>query len=109
MTERKLRACAAGIAAVAAVTARNARRLRCDLLELNGYFAFAASSDLIVGGGDVVAGEELRGEEWLEFVFVGECGDGFEDFSVVGAVVAGQEWKQGEDSGVGGSAEGEWR
>jgi hypothetical protein len=59
-----------------------------DWLELNGHFALAAFRDLIVSGCDVVAGEAFGGEEWVEFVFVGECSGGCEDFSVVGAVVS---------------------
>jgi hypothetical protein len=81
MTQTKATACAARVTATdATVAARYARRLKKCLLKLNSYFASATFSDLIVGGGDVVEGEELGSEERLEFVFVGECGEGFEDF-----------------------------
>src|SRR5215469_3194223 len=78
-----------------------------SLLKIDDYFAVGSFLYERVGGGDVVCGEVLVVEEGRQLPQLHECSGLREDFAVVGAADSCEEGQEGEDSGVGGSAEGE--
>ena len=76
---------------------------------LDDDFAWGTAFDEGVGGVEVCGGKALRAENWREFAGVRQGGCLREDGAVMGLILAREQGKQREDSGVGGSAEGERR